>query len=42
VKNFEKKITRPQSVKIQENIEEDSDDPEPADEGYIQMKYTSN
>jgi hypothetical protein len=30
------------TMKIQQNKAEDSDDPEPADEGYIQMEYTSN
>jgi hypothetical protein len=30
------------AMKIQENIEEDADEPEPADEGDIQMEYTSH
>jgi hypothetical protein len=29
-------------VKTLENTEEDSDDPEPADEGDIQMEYSSD
>jgi hypothetical protein len=29
-------------MKTPENTEEDPDDPEPADEGYIQMEYSSD
>jgi len=30
------------TLNILENAEEDTDDPEPADEGYFQMDYFSN
>ena len=30
------------AMKTQENLEEDPDDTEPADEGHIQMEYSSH
>jgi hypothetical protein len=34
--------TTSSAMKIPENTEEDPDEPEPADEGDIQMEYTSD